>query len=358
MPRSRFLHFRWRGFTLIELLVVIAIIAILIALLVPAVQKVREAAARTQSANNLKQIGIAIHATQDAFRHLPPAQGCFPNDANNIDWGAPYSPSRFGTQQYFLLPFIEQKNIFLSPEIDGGPGAPGNPGFHQANSWWSHDVVSVYQAPGDPTMTSNGRAPMWDNRGLTSYASNWHAFRGGWAEDWQIGGKASIPRTFPDGTSNTIGYFERYAICGDPSTAWALGPTYAEHIWGEDGQNVGPVAQWWHGQGGPYPYLTPSWWADYPAGQPGAGPFGGFGGSMGFSNTSFPPGYPLNFVTLPQVQPSDFTCDVRRLQAFSAGGIQVLLMDGSARMVSPGVSQPTWARAIVPNDGLLLGPDW
>src|SRR5262249_44076644 len=134
---------RWRGFTLIELLVVIAIIAILIGLLLPAVQKVREAAARTQSQNNLKQMVLGIHNCNDVFDKLPPCQGVFPstappNPGDSSQWGAAITPSRFGTAQYFLLPYIEQDNVYKSTQVNGGPGssfyAGGNTGGHQSNS--------------------------------------------------------------------------------------------------------------------------------------------------------------------------------------------------------------------------------
>src|SRR3974390_1487829 len=100
MPRLGFLK-KWRGFTLIELLVVIAIIAILIALLVPAVQKVREAAARAQCTNNLKQRRLAFHSYHDVNKTLPPG----------LVWGSGNtSYYSFPRSNWFplILPYIEQ----------------------------------------------------------------------------------------------------------------------------------------------------------------------------------------------------------------------------------------------------------
>src|SRR5215813_7294074 len=93
-----------RGFTLIELLVVIAIIAILIGLLLPAAQKVREAASRIKCVNSLKQLGLAAQNYHDSEGHFPPGIGYYPTAQNGA----------FGTYFFHLLPYLEQRPLFES----------------------------------------------------------------------------------------------------------------------------------------------------------------------------------------------------------------------------------------------------
>src|SRR5438874_4605647 len=125
---------RRRGFTLIELLVVIAIIAILIALLVPAVQKVREAAARTQTNNNLRQVVIASHNCNDAFKKLPPAWWPFAQTAVAVN------------THVHLLPFIEQGPLFNAFLNSGPPPLPPTVAGNIDIA-----VVPPYLAPSDPS---------------------------------------------------------------------------------------------------------------------------------------------------------------------------------------------------------------
>jgi prepilin-type N-terminal cleavage/methylation domain-containing protein len=308
------------AFTLIELLVVIAIIAILIALLVPAVQKVRAAAARVQAENNVKQMMLACHSYHDQHHVLPPLAAILP--------GVPTDPH--GTQpvsmHFYLLPYIEQAALWQLGMTNWGawpigPGA-GKGGPTSAGA----QPVQVFLSPRDPSQPlvpwTEPDGGVW---GVCNFGAN-HAVFGVPCGSNTASNMKLIAIT--DGTSNTVGVAEQFAKCG---TGDANSPN-------GDYQRLWAYNVTWSWEQGPYfdTRLMSS-------GMLGTSQGNGSACTCIATSTAVPP----------QDDPTIEACIPYYVQA-TAGTCTVGLMDGSVRGVVPTVNPVVWVRALWPKDGFSV----
>jgi prepilin-type N-terminal cleavage/methylation domain-containing protein len=302
-----------KGVTLIETLVVIGVIAVLIALLVPAVQKVREVALRQHSVNNLRQLALATHQYADAHRAtLPPL---------DPDVGRMSALTQ-------LLPYLEQQTIYdWCAEEDAGK-------LLQDPVLWqivvSHNPVAVpavFVNPLDPSTPEPGLVNRPFVYPATSYACNAQVFD-------------LTPRfsAITDGLSNTIFLAEHYNHCGNCQFSFTIPRGYPRVFKGVAGAQASRAT---FADGGPLV---------------GGGPGGNCGDYYPRTSGNPPVSQAAGGKTF-QVQPALDKCDPRLPNASSAAGLQVAFGDGSVKVLNPSISPTVFWGAVTPNKAEAISFD-
>ena len=315
------------AFTLVELLVVIAIIGILIGMLLPAVQSVREAARRTQCANNMKQLSLALLNCESTYGFMPQAAGLLGGSFSPTNTFASLragteGPAKIGTAQYFLLPFLEQ-----NAQYNGLFGSTSDRLFITDNSGAVINQFSTppggYLCPSDATTGTDGSVEWINGRlfGVISYASNVQAlnhFYGAPDGPGTNGNNPAQPNptvnptigSLRDGTSNTVAFAERLAVCPPPVAA-----------------ATGRVA-----------------WLGVASRQIGNPIFAANDGN----------GDPI--ISPPDSSGNIQECNPLGVQSAHAGGIiNTALFDGSVHTVSSSVDNLVWFNLVMPRDGEVVG---
>jgi prepilin-type N-terminal cleavage/methylation domain-containing protein len=346
------------AFTLIELLVVIAIIGVLIGLLLPAVQKVREAANRAKCSNNIKQIGIATHNYESTYQAVPGVWYTF--RAHNSNPAA----SSFGNETWRtvytdLLPFIEQDALYR----EGSSSNPTVKGFGWTflSNFVAVVVVPTFLCPADATNENHldpifgyGGSPLGTQYGNTNYRANLMVY------DPNV--YRTLTNSMPDGTSNTIITAHHLQNCDGSNVGWPAG-NYID--WGANPGDTGtqhPLPGFgWTTYYNNNPVHTVVGGLNY-AGVPAPQIAGASAGTAPNGNQIgvYQNGYPdFALGSLPfQLNPAGGNCLPDVLTSPHTGVMVVGLGDGSVRNVAASISVTTWKNACNPNDGNNLGSDW